>query len=127
MTIDKDKAVEAQKRLSDLISAGREDLTSDQIDSLLRQLLSADQLRELIEERYTLSSAVDMYKGKLEIVEAERDRYKADAERYQWLIDQRRWYYNKTPTPGISLKWENLIQGNSNWIGDAIDTQRGVK
>lgn len=48
---------------------------------------------------------------------------RADAERYRWLRDQRRWLYNLPPTPGISVRWENYIAGPSDWLDSAIDAQ----
>lgn len=47
-----------------------------------------------------------------------------DAERYRWLKEQRRWYYNLPPTPGISLTWENFIAGPAYWLDAAIDAAR---
>jgi hypothetical protein len=44
-----------------------------------------------------------------------------DAERYRWLMQQHRWLYNKPPTPGISVRYENHIEGEADWIGEAID------
>ena len=81
MTIDKDKAVEAQRRAH--IKNGYN------VDD---ELLTADQLRELFAERDTVNKAAadataDLYRA-LTIkhqAEAERDRYKADAERYNKL------------------------------------------
>jgi hypothetical protein len=54
-------------------------------------------------------------------LERELNEALKDAARYRWLKEQRRWLYNKPPTPGISIRWENYIAGDANWLDDAID------
>jgi hypothetical protein len=56
-------------------------------------------------------------------------RLEADARRYQWLRDQRRWLHNMPPGPGITARWENYIDsgvaGNS-LLDAAIDAAMNV-
>jgi len=50
-----------------------------------------------------------------------------DAERYRFLRDQRRWYVNTPPAPGINIKFEYLIADNGAALDAAIDRATSTK
>jgi hypothetical protein len=46
-----------------------------------------------------------------------------DAKRYRFLRDQRRWYANTPPAPGVNIKFEYLIADNGEALDAAIDKE----
>lgn len=50
-----------------------------------------------------------------------------DAKRYRFLRDQRRWYANTPPAPGINIKFEYLIGDDGEALDAAIDRARTTK
>ena len=125
--IDKDKAVEAQRRVH--IKNGYN------VDG---ELLTADQLRELFKERDEYESNVLYWQDQHEQeekrrkeVEAECDRYKSGIMAVKKLIEQS-YGVNGLHLDGDVASWETIRTGGhfEEWLkpfDEAIDTQRGVK
>ena len=111
MTIDKDKAVEAQRRAHTKNGYNVDD-----------KLLTAKQLRELFDERDEAirerDSNAQKHSDELNELQALASQYKADAERFEY-------HYTKSIAKEFEQAGE-LVPTLEKWRL-FIDTQRGVK
>jgi hypothetical protein len=130
MTIDKDKAVEAQRDACNLYNSVYCVNHGEPVYAV-PTCITADQLRELIEQAEKLALDFAKLKALKKRVEAERDRYKEDIEFLhkvaQDMRSENRLHGHMTDASSRYLRACMERPDWTHYFENAIDPQRGVK